>query len=987
MSEQERSAARIRHRTRGSAKLARPYWRLGAVVAALTVTVVVGTSANATVKTAPVAVVTPAEDDLVPTPSEVEAGQSSVPEATRDAALGDGWTSSGDTAFSAVGDAYAFNIYAARASDGYSWGRIASLRVVGVETDRWIGNFCLSEDGSKIAAVYAPRFVTNDEQMFNRGAFGAVVDVATGDVHDLGLGYSIAYFNPGCGSGSNAMFSAFSDVGESRLDMVDLTAGTLTSSRTTTTQLTSAIPTEEGVIAAAAGEVVKVDVDGKTQHVAEASGVPFDLTAVGSSIAYVDAEGETGRLRVADLDVKSQVDAVLATGVLTDIGISPGLHLTASVTGEPVVSEILPEGLKVVDAPVGALISSEAELAVTEIAPLSRAADGRFDPTVGDVPVSIAAKSLVSGQELSFSVDPGASTAPVNESGVLVEPADKNAAFRAATATTTSELAAVAAAGSPSNPIEAERTCAVARNDPGSQAMQPKPRQVEWAVNQAVLGQLNVDRPGGYLNVSTTSYKPQQLFPSLSLLGGGRVPSQVMLGIIAQESNMWQASRYAVPGVTGSPLIGNFYGLTDRDNAVNWSVNFTNADCGYGVAQVTDGMRLAGMENGGVAAMSTIKQRAVALDFAANIAAGLQILVGKWNETKGANLTINDGDPQYLENWFFAVWAYNSGFHAQNGTEPYGVGWMNNPINPNYPASRTPFLENRPSDASHPQDWPYPEKVMGFAAWGFDALESMNGENATYVSSFRPAWWTQESDRTAVKPPRALFCNSSNNCDTTKSVKPSDPDVATEPAGPCLHKNAAGQYDLECWFHVPATWKADCSSSCGHELLRFYSGYSYQADANSFPPNCSKAVTNAANPMSRGLPSGTVYLIDDVPNGTKQYRSSCTTQSTQGTFAFTFANASNGTYPSKIDTHQLGGGFNSHFYFAHTRQNGNGSNVNQTLNVTGKWTLNTTLNQWARVLVHLPDHGAWTQQAQYQVGLGNGTVKTRSVPQRTGAKS
>jgi len=51
--------------------------------------------------------------------------------------------------------------------------------------------------------------------------------------------------------------------------------------------------------------------------------------------------------------------------------------------------------------------------------------------------------------------------------------------------------------------------------------------------------------------------------------------------------------------------------------------------------------------------------------------------------------------------------------------------------------------------------------------------------------------------------------------------------------------------------------------------------------------------------------------------------------------------------------------------------------------VTGTWRLNRPLNQWARVMVHMPDHGAHTQQAAYTVDLGNGQQRTRTVLQRT----
>ena len=47
-------------------------------------------------------------------------------------------------------------------------------------------------------------------------------------------------------------------------------------------------------------------------------------------------------------------------------------------------------------------------------------------------------------------------------------------------------VAAAAAAGSPTDPVDADRTCAVPRNDPRTQVYQPHWRQVEWAADQAV---------------------------------------------------------------------------------------------------------------------------------------------------------------------------------------------------------------------------------------------------------------------------------------------------------------------------------------------------------------------------------------------------------------------------------------------------------------------------------------------------------------------
>ena len=136
------------------------------------------------------------------------------------------------------------------------------------------------------------------------------------------------------------------------------------------------------------------------------------------------------------------------------------------------------------------------------------------------------------------------------------------------------------------------------------------------------------------------------------------MPAAVLLGVLTQESNLWQASWHALEGVTGNPLVSNFYGL-DR-NSDDWTIRWSEADCGYGVAQVTDGMRLG--------QRTPTEQRAIAVDYATNIAAGLQFLVQKWNQTYHAGIHINDGDPANIENWFAAVWAYNTGMNPQAST-------------------------------------------------------------------------------------------------------------------------------------------------------------------------------------------------------------------------------------------------------------------------------------------------------------------------------
>ncbi|WP_157878908.1 hypothetical protein [Streptomyces sp. CT34] len=181
----------------------------------------------------------------------------------------------------------------------------------------------------------------------------------------------------------------------------------------------------------------------------------------------------------------------------------------------------------------------------------------------------------------------------------------------------------------------------------------------------------------------------------------------------------------------------------------SWGINWDKADCGYGITQITDGMRVRGKEKPEEGPLTTLQQQAAALDYTANIAAGVNILADKWNVTHKDGLTVNGGNPKYLESWFFALWAYNSGYYpkaeADKNGGKWGVGFTNNPANPLWKANRLPFLKS-PSggdsykDAAHPQDWPYQEKVLGWAARPLEALESPG----TMVHGFRAALVDQQ---------------------------------------------------------------------------------------------------------------------------------------------------------------------------------------------------------------------------------------------------
>ncbi|MEV0269730.1 hypothetical protein AB0H43_13200 [Hamadaea sp. NPDC050747] len=894
--------------------------------------------------------------------------RSDVDPADRARILGKRWRSSTDLAWTTSGDATGFHLLIARASDGYAWRTAATLAEPGFDTDMWIGNACVTASGRRAVIVYAPRSFTNRADLFDRGGFTAVVDLTTGVVTKLARLSTLAYFNPGCGAGETAVLTQLSgdtdDAAKTpvrtRLTVVDTATATMRVPVMVPGELTSAVATQTGIVAAASGQIVSISSTGQTSAAAATSGVPFHLTTDSAGGVIYAERGQQDSMRLRrTVPGSGNRPVTLATGRLGKIGVAAAGG-KVYLTGAAQQVHPLPATVVRVDAPAGANISTQGQLAVTKTAWAGKT-DPRLFPPDPDTPrpVRIDARSLVTGQPITFGAGPAnpATRAPALNPK-LGGPGKQRQSITAATST---------------DPIDQDRWCSVPRNNRIFQVLQPKPRQVEWAIDQAVTGSLTVQRPSNWMNLGMRGYTPQGMFPSIGLLGGGRVHAQIMLGIAAQESNMWQASRLALPGVTGNPLIGNFYGLDiyDDDLSDDWDVRWNEADCGYGVMQVTDGMRLAGHEKPGETALSWDKQQAVAADFAANIAAGLQILQKKWNETRAAGLTVGNGDPAGLENWFFAVWAYNSGFHPNLGDgSPWGLGWANNPVNPRYPADRYPFMELTYDDAAHPQNWPYPEKVIGFAGHPPELPESAERDSMTFVSGFRPAWWTNEAYRLSAKPAIDQFCSTVNDCYPGQLYTPNDPgdpddpDDGTigEPAGPCSHKNANGYFDLMCWWHQPTQWKSDPVTT-GRELLRFDPGYDYQADANSFPPKCHR----------EDLPAGAM-IVDDEPASTPKMRPCNNLFTDAGTFTMSFPQDGTGHYRAKADLHQLGGGFNAHFWFSHTRR---ADDKAGSMNITGTWNFNQILNGWGRVMVHIPDHGAHTQQAKYEIDTGSGFTADR----------
>ncbi|MER6756465.1 hypothetical protein ABT235_20050 [Micromonospora echinofusca] len=910
-----------------------------------------------------------------PQPAPAPAAAGTVSPADRDRVMGKGWQSSQDRAWTTAGDAEGFHVLVADAASGYTWRTAATLREGGFDTDRWIGNACVTASGRRAVVVYAPRNFTNKFELSARGGFTAVVDLDTGAVTKLPVTTSLAYFNPGCGTGEAVALTQEGDETRpgTRLLRLDAERGTLGTKVLVKGQLTSAVPVGDDFVGALGAHLTRVDTKGGTTTLGQAGNVPFAIRPDrDGGVNYLEVDGADMRAR----RLTGKRTVTLAEGGQGAFGLERGAGGRVFLTGKPASVKLLPAAVSRLDVPASAEVSTTGQLAFHRTMTAEETLPGATPPAAGS-PVRLSAVVPQTGRSVTFQVAPpraeaiaGAADSPALGSS---NPATAPRGSRTSRTVTPSGKT-MDDVTTPYNPKDPDPWCAVPRNDITTLAYHPRPRQIEWAVDYAIFGALTQPRPANFKKFGLPAYSPQGLFPPRQLVGGGHVAAQVMLGILAQESNLWQSSQ-TESGEYGNPLIGNYYGRKyyDADTSDDWRIHWDEADCGYGVGQVTDGMRKAGREKPGEVARPATHQRAIALDYAANIAASLQILQDKWNQTYSNGLIINNGDPTKIENWYFAAWAYNSGFYPSKGDgSPWGVGWSNNPINPRYDPTRHPFLDVRDpfdlddnvpvfSDAAHPQDWPYQEKVIGWAAQSIDTGDDGVG--------FRTAFWIGDPlearlRRTKQKPEASLFCNASNTCDPLARVQPNEPGMELEPPGPCVHQNSAGQYDLKCWYHGPVAWKGDCDESCGFEGIRYDvpDNYAEPTDGTHNPPQCTPV----------GLPSNAL-IVDSISLNNTMPRCGNASRN-DGSFVMQFAEGWPGEYTSKIDTHQLDNGFGGHHWFTRAR----GSFRFQ---VVATWRPPVGHTGRTGVYVYIPPSGGRVNDAIYEVNTGDGRVRLVKVDQ------
>jgi hypothetical protein len=847
-------------------------------------------------------------------------------------------TGPADEIVAGVGSTEGYRLFLAQSANRWRWEPLALLDPGGENDQTWVGDTCLTGDGTTAVAVIAPWSTINSPAGLDHGGIAYAINIATGQTRVLATATSVAYFNPGCGEAHDVALTTYPGKSEqtTRVQLIDAASGTVRKTVTLSGELTSAIPVSGGLMAADGAALVRLG-GARAIRVAHVPGQAFDLRPNrqgGADLLSADswAAGTAWRF---------------GTGALRRVGTGP-LRTLALYAGHAGTTVLF--GARSARAVPNLMVHAATRARVLASSQLGTAAliapGKRLRGAATWLPEIISS----SGRVLQRAAAPPNIWVP----RTTVATIDRHAAERL-------RSAVPATAQTPK--------CAVQRDNPAIQVPQPSNSQVDWAIQHAVTNSLP-SRPSGFDNLP--GYSPEADFPQPKLTGGSyHVPALVVAGVLAQESNFNQASWHAAGGTSGDPLIADYYGNGGSSSFINYS----QADCGYGIGQITDIM------NAGNSIGQTIQDR-VAVDYAENIAATVQHLANAWNQLAAYNpaITMNNNDPQWLENWYAAIWAYNSGVQPRDAsfglpagcTEPgppnctdsagdWGLGWVNNPINPMYPPDRTIFLEYSYADAATPQYWPYQEKVFGWMATPLQRYSAALGKNVqAYPVNYGYL----------AQPPTTDFCSPTvDNCNPNDSAKLY-----------CGYQ-AEGPLQYHCWWHGHDSF-ATCSDgvSCTPDL-QVSSDTSEPSAANPAPPVCNLDTSQV--PLSTTAGPTIVVTEESGPANPSQKDINVTgcggsqNWKPSGTFSVSYATNSQGDPLGEVDFHQLGAGFGGHLFFTHTVPP-SAASTNQ---VVGTWTPGITSPGVFQIKVFMPSLGAVANPAVYRITSSDGSTSERTVNQ------
>ncbi|MBL8678164.1 MAG: hypothetical protein JNK05_03320 [Myxococcales bacterium] len=253
-----------------------------------------------------------------------------------------------------------------------------------------------------------------------------------------------------------------------------------------------------------------------------------------------------------------------------------------------------------------------------------------------------------------------------------------------------------------------------------------------------------------------------------------------------------------VPAHSPCPLLKAIFAIEDSWRQFD-STNCTlvSFDCGYGIGQVTSGMRTSDP-------MPVWEPARVASSLTYNASVGLAILMGKWQ----ASPCIGGNDPDVIEDWYFATWAYN--------------GWVynNNPNNPRFDPARPPFQSGLTRG-----NYPYQELVWGVMRTPYGSPDS--------------PWWPAVA---VSYPVRSMIANPPGNI---ARPLPEHRDTCTTTAPPTCATRC----------YLTATGRAtDNTSAPGCAAVGAY----HQGTEGAAPFSCwrCQAMTSAGGRMAQGWYGG-----------------------------------------------------------------------------------------------------------------------------------
>ena len=252
---------------------------------------------------------------------DVKEVEQSIPVDDRAEVLGDEAATSNDWVWTVSGDSTGLHVLVAKAKHGYAWRDVTTLAEPGVPADQWVGNACLNGDGTALAVSYAPRTFANDESLFYRGAFNAIVELESGRVTKLPFRSTMGYSSPGCGADADVAFTAYSgEAAKTRVWTVNTLARTTAKPVTAKGQLTSVAPASGGLVAARGNELVRVKAAGAVNKVATAAGAVYDVHPTErDGVVYLSVTSD-GQSADASL-LQGTKASTFATAPLSDIGL------------------------------------------------------------------------------------------------------------------------------------------------------------------------------------------------------------------------------------------------------------------------------------------------------------------------------------------------------------------------------------------------------------------------------------------------------------------------------------------------------------------------------------------------------------------------------------------------------------------------------------------------------------------------------------------